>query len=272
MILRSFLLVFAWTQQGTGFSSHVSPLRSNQHQQKLGTSSFLAASVAPSETTPSNSTTQEDDVTTTTSSSSDTEGNQEYRIIVPRDDDNDSSGEEEGDNNNNNEENKSSKSWRQKRQFRSFLRGLSKKIYNKKTLANRMDDELKNMEIRKYKINYHEDTRLQFRYPKSIEYAGDIVEPDVSCYAMVANAYARAGLGRTGAELAEQVLDRCDEFSKNQRPNTILKTACLNAWIHADDWSMADYWIKQMEEQYHETGLEMDAPDAMYVSYFHTVL
>lgn len=150
-------------------------------------------------------------------------------------------------------------------QFRQYLRELNRFVRNRKTLANRLDDELKQMEF-----EFHRppggDERLKCRYPNSVSYKGPIVAPDVHCYAMAASAYARAKLGTIGGELAESVHERCVTYNA-ESSNKILKTAVANAWIQADDWEKADQWMEEMEYQYQKSGLESDAPDT--ISYTH---
>jgi hypothetical protein len=125
-----------------------------------------------------------------------------------------------------------------------------------------MDDELKRMEIRFF--NIAPENAPVCRYEETDHsYKGPAIEPDVSCYAMVANAYAKAGLGRVGAELAEAVYHRCQTHSVAQRPNAILATACLNAWTNADEWKKADEWLTDMEEKFASTGDKFDAPDTV---------
>lgn len=131
-----------------------------------------------------------------------------------------------------------------------------------------MDDELKQMEIDFYGIDPNEDELLQLRYPESVSYRGKVVEPDLSCYAMTASAYAKSNLGRAGAELAEQVLRRCEKYCSSQQPNAILKTAIVKAWLQAGDFDRADEWIKDMEKTFAESRDEIDAPDTItYTQY-----
>jgi hypothetical protein len=146
--------------------------------------------------------------------------------------------------------------------FRNHLRVMTQSTRSKVTLANRMDDELKRMEIRFFDIS--PENAPVCRYEETDHsYKGPAVEPDVSCYAMVANAYAKAGLGKVGAELAEAVYQRCQTHSVAQRPNAILSTACLSAWTNADEWKNADSWLTDMEEKFASTGDKFDAPDTV---------
>jgi flagellin-specific chaperone FliS len=153
--------------------------------------------------------------------------------------------------------------------FQQYLRKLSNEIRNKRTLANRMDDELKTMEINFYGLDVDKgDETMRCRYPDSVSYNGPVVAPDVRCYAMVASAYAKSRLGETGAELAEQVLRRCEKYSTFTKPNVILKTACLNAWIQAGDWDKADRWLFDIEQRYNITGERIDAPDTILYTHY----
>lgn len=147
-------------------------------------------------------------------------------------------------------------------QFRSHLRAMKESTRSKVTLANRMDDELKRMETRFFKLSAQDAPTCRYE-PTTHTYSGPAVEPDVSCYAMVATAYAKSGLGKTGAELAEQVYERCQLRSVAQPPNAVLKTACLSAWTSADEWAKADAWLKEMETTFAETGEKFDAPDTV---------
>lgn len=146
--------------------------------------------------------------------------------------------------------------------FRTHLKMMGQSTRSKVTLANRMDDELKRIETRFFKLST--ENAPVCRYEATTHaYKGPAVEPDVSCYAMVANAYAKARLGRTGAELAEEVYRRCQTHSIVQRPNAILKTACLSAWMSADNWERVDVWLADMESTFAETGKRWDAPDTV---------
>lgn len=147
--------------------------------------------------------------------------------------------------------------------FRRYLQTMKRHIRAKTTLANRMDDELKRMEISAY--NLEGNNAPKCRYSVSTHsYAGPPCEPDMSCYAMVADAYAKAGLGRVGAELAQSVYERYENNNLSGiAPNAIFKTACLNAWCHADDWDSIDGWLQRMENEYIATNHEADAPDCV---------
>jgi hypothetical protein len=145
--------------------------------------------------------------------------------------------------------------------FRAYLKDMKRFIKSKTTLANRMDDELKRLEIQVYNLTGQEAPTC--RYPPSDKcYGGPPIEPCENCYAMVCNAYAKSGLGRLGAELAEEVYKRYEkQMATGQRPSKIIKTAVLSAWAHADDWGKADEWLQQMENQFAVTKNEQDAPD-----------
>jgi len=156
-----------------------------------------------------------------------------------------------------------------RQRFRDYLRTLARTVRNKTTAANRMDDELKGMEVRYYDLS--DDEAPAYRYPQTLKYDGPVVQPDSSVYAMVANAYAKSGMrGRVAAELAEKMYQRC--LSHNQHPTNHLKTAVLNAWVHADDWKKSDEWLSDLEETFERSGKAVDAPDSFtYACYLEGV-
>ena len=152
--------------------------------------------------------------------------------------------------------------------FRRYLQSMYKHVRNKRTLANRMDDELKMMEIQHYKLTGDEAPKCRFE--RSLHsYNGETCRPDMSSYTMVCNAYAKSGLGKAGAELAEDAYKRYEARCGHiEPPNAIIKTACLNAWCHADDFEKANQWLDDIENSYAATGSEVDAPDFItYTTY-----
>lgn len=156
-----------------------------------------------------------------------------------------------------------SKDYRGSGEFRRYLKSMRRSIRAKTTLANRMDDELKRVEIAYYNLKGNNAPKCRYSV-SAHSYDGPSCEPDMSCYAMVATAYAKAGLGRVGAELAQNVYERYEKNSlSGVAPNAIFKTACLNAWCQADDWAKIDGWVQRMEDEYAATNHEADAPDCV---------
>jgi hypothetical protein len=173
------------------------------------------------------------------------------------DDDDDEDDEDEFD------DNFDSKDYQGSGSFRRYLRSMRRSIRAKTTLANRMDDELKRVEIAFYNLKGKNAPKCRYSV-SAHSYEGPPCEPDMSCYAMVATAYAKAGLGRIGAELAQNVYERYEKNSQSGiAPNAIFKTALLNAWCHSDDWIKIDGWLQRMEDEYAATNHEADAPDCV---------
>jgi hypothetical protein len=161
------------------------------------------------------------------------------------------------------DDNCGSKDYRDSGIFRRYLRSMRRSIKNKTTLANRMDDELKRVEIAFFNLKGKNAPKCRYAV-SAHSYEGPPCEPDMSCYAMVATAYAKAGLGRVGAELAQKVYERYEKNSvSGVASNAIFKTACLNAWCQADAWDKIDGWLQRMEDEYAATNHEADAPDCV---------
>jgi len=92
----------------------------------------------------------------------------------------------------------------------------------------------------------------------SPSYWGLAVEPDSSCYAIVANAYSNADMGEEGAKRAEELVERLSSKPTLQiKTNRVLLSAVVKAWARADNWVKANEWLERMkasESQNSESG------------------
>ena len=126
--------------------------------------------------------------------------------------------------------------------FRAHLRSISKNTKNPKVRAMTMDAELTVME-RRWAKNTTATNEIPERTDDSVwRYAGPVVKPDVNCYAIVADAYAKAGTGVQGAQCVEQILERA-----GGNKNRVLMSAVVKAWALADQWTKANQCLDQMK-------------------------
>ena len=91
---------------------------------------------------------------------------------------------------------------------------------------------------------------------------------DVSCFAMVASAYAKAGMGIKGAMSAERIVETYISLTTStaQKKNRVLLSAVVKAWALADDWTRAKKWLDRMIRNAQENP--EFGPDAMtYTAY-----
>jgi hypothetical protein len=150
--------------------------------------------------------------------------------------------------------------------FYKYLKTMSFRIKSKRTQANRMDDELKRLEINFYNLTAEDAPQCRQDVYK-FSYKGPLVRPDASCYSLVCNTYANAGLGETGAVLAEEAFRRYEEHD-GVKYNAFILTALMKAWAAADDWEKADFWLQEMEDKFAETKDPVNAPNSKtYTSY-----
>jgi hypothetical protein len=157
---------------------------------------------------------------------------------------------------------------RPSRTFQQYLKGLSSNGFKSKwKLAQRMDDELKRMEMIVYDLTKEDDPSYASLRTEQLAFAGEQAKPDERCYATVCSAYANAGYGETAALMAEKVMARYERLSGEQA-NTHITTAVMKAWVRVDNWEKADLWLQAMEDRYSETGDARYAPDCVtYTSY-----
>jgi hypothetical protein len=146
-------------------------------------------------------------------------------------------------------------------EFHQYLKHLSFKIRNGERRAKLMDNALMILETRHFKIS--QGAGQQSR-PEASErsYDGPVFRPDAKAYAMVINAYAKAGTGQTGATLAEEVARRYERFNPGQLSNAFMIRGIVKAWLLAGNTEKGEHWIRKMEDNYATTRSPEHAPDA----------
>jgi hypothetical protein len=145
--------------------------------------------------------------------------------------------------------------------FHRYLKGMSRHIKTKPTLADRMNDELKRLEIDFYNLTGDDVPQCQSDTTKN-SYNGPVVRPDARCYTMVCSAYAHAGRGEEGAKLAEEVSVRYEQL--NLEPaNAFILTSVMKAWVQAENWEQVDRCLQKIEDQFAATKNPLDSPDCM---------
>jgi hypothetical protein len=131
--------------------------------------------------------------------------------------------------------------------FLAHLANMTKEIRNPKYLALCMDDELKRMESHSYGLTGEDLPTI--RYPQNEHsYDGPILRPNIRAYEMVAKAYARGKLGKSGATLAEDVVSRFIKLNPSERPSPKLLNYVMKAWIAAGDLDKVQYWLYRIED------------------------
>jgi len=133
--------------------------------------------------------------------------------------------------------------------FCNYLESLQN-TRDKRESALKMDSELAIMEDR-WKLSIGNDRRYTGWYLKDDEdvgrtYKGLAFKPDVTCYTIVANAYANAGMGEEGAKLVENLVERFTSNSRTQQNSKELLSAVVKAWAVAENWTKANEWLDRM--------------------------
>lgn len=156
-------------------------------------------------------------------------------------------------------------------EFHSYLHRISTNVKNPKTRANLMDDELKRLEAKYYDLSGDDVPECRYE-PSKFSYAGPRFQPDEKCYAMVINAYAKSGLGKVGALLAEATAERFEHYHPGKQVNAFIMRGIVRSWVDADDLKRAEQWLNKMEERYDETREPKDAPDTATYNFFLNAL
>ena len=151
--------------------------------------------------------------------------------------------------------------------FCNYLQSLHA-IRDKRERVLKMDAELAIMEER-WKLSISTNRQYTGWYLKDDDnsnvrsYTGLAFEPDASCYAIVATAYAKAGMGSEGARRAERLVDRLSSYPGTQKQvhQKVLLSAIMKAWAMADNWTKANEWLDQMT-------IKGSAPDMMTYTMF----
>lgn len=152
-------------------------------------------------------------------------------------------------------------------EFHRHLKRVSFKVRNSKTRATLMDDELKRLETKFYKLTGDDGATRTTDSPKH-SYQGSIFRPDSKCYAMVINAYAKSGHGRTQAILAEETCRRFEKFNPDAHANAFMMKGVMKAWLGVGDLKKAEEWLMKMEASYARTLESENAPDMMSYTLF----
>jgi hypothetical protein len=156
-------------------------------------------------------------------------------------------------------------------QFHKYLKTISQRTRNSNTRAFLMDDELKRLETRYYKLTGDDVPRCKFD-PTRHSYNGSNFRPDPKCYAMITNAYSKANLARAGALAAEAACRRFEEYNAEEHANAFLLKGIVVAWLNAGDFKRASTWLQKMEDTYESTGHPSDTPDTMTYTLFMEAL
>jgi pentatricopeptide repeat protein len=149
--------------------------------------------------------------------------------------------------------------------FRGYLNWIAKNTRGWHHAAMAMDGELLAMEERWY--GGHRPNGV----PTSGRYHGSAIRPDPTCYGIVAEAFAKANLGRLGAEKAAEVLRRCHE-THNGMVSVVLHTTVMKAWANAGEFVKARQLLSDMERRYANSGDDAMAPDMIAYTIYLNVL
>ena len=149
--------------------------------------------------------------------------------------------------------------------FQQYLKGIAKGFVSKFAAAQRMDDELKRMEMITYGLRSRDDISYQNIEDTQSSFKGEYVKPDSRCYVSVCNAYANSGYGEQAAILAEEVAARYEKLT-GLKPGTHIMTSVMKAWLKSENWGKADEWFTRMETRYGETRDPQDLPDTVTYS------
>jgi len=146
--------------------------------------------------------------------------------------------------------------------FRGYLNWISKNTKGPRQAALQMDTELRGMEDRWFNQNITTE---------NVRYHGTTINPDQSCYGVVAEAFAKSNWGIEGARKAAAVLDRyCDR--NGNVAGVVLYTTVMKAWALADEFSQAREILLDMEKRYTESADERMAPDMIAYTVYLNVL
>ena len=118
--------------------------------------------------------------------------------------------------------------------------------------------------------------------PTGLVWKGPLLQPDVFAYSMVANAYAKAGMGKEGAKAAEEVLQRLltvsAEYEKcpqkdgngciiNIYPSAHLFSAIILAHKACGDGQSAEAVLQRLDKMFEESGKDKRlAPDTHLIT------
>ncbi len=152
-------------------------------------------------------------------------------------------------------------------EFHRHLKRVSFKVRNSKTRAILMDDELKRLETKFYNLTGDDMPTCRLA-PSQYSYHGPTYRPDSKCYAMVINAYAKSGHGRTEACLAEEACERFEMFNPESNANSFMMKGILKAWLGVGELEKAEQCLMKMENCYKKTHQFQDAPDMMSYTLF----
>lgn len=151
--------------------------------------------------------------------------------------------------------------------FHKYLKKVAFRIRNSKKRACIMDDELKRLETNFYNLTGKDSPKCLLPPPQN-SYNGPVLRPDAKCYTMVINAYAKPGLGRTEAHLAEEVCRRFEVYNPGVPSNAFMMKGLLKAWIGVENLKKAEECLSKMEECYASTRHVHNAPDMMVYTLF----
>ena len=129
--------------------------------------------------------------------------------------------------------------------FKNYLLSLHN-IRDKKDRVLKMDSELQIMEDR-WKLCVTENRQYTGWFLKDADdttrsYTGLAFEPEPTCYAIVAKAYSKAGMGKEGAQRSERLV----EGLGIQNSSKELLDAVVEAWAVAGCWNKANEWLDRM--------------------------
>mmetsp|Transcript_25127 Transcript_25127/g.59286 ORF Transcript_25127/g.59286 Transcript_25127/m.59286 type:complete len:578 (+) Transcript_25127:97-1830(+) len=146
--------------------------------------------------------------------------------------------------------------------FYNYLCLKQRSINKLEKKAFHMDDELKRMESKFYKLEGEDLSPIEFPlgYDGFGNYEGNIVRPDVRAYELIARAYARARLGQEGVERAEDVVARYENFFTSQKATTKMMAFVMKACIGAGNLERTEYWLDRIEKRYKITKRDEDLP------------
>lgn len=144
--------------------------------------------------------------------------------------------------------------------FRGYLNWIGKNTRSKQQTAKQMDRELRAMEERSSST---ETPATKGRYH------GPTIHPDQACYGVVAEAFAKANLGVEGAEMAANILNRC-QIHSNNNAGIVLYTSVMKAWALADEFDKARQILSDLEERHTVDGAL--APDMIAYTVYLNVL
>lgn len=153
--------------------------------------------------------------------------------------------------------------------FVGYLFGMKGNIKNRKLAANRIDDELKRMESRYYGLAG--DDLPQIRYPYAMDgyaYKGRVVQPTEQMYELVCAAYYRSGLGKMGAQLAEDAIARYEKFNRGMHVSSKTMGFAMKTWIAVQDMERAEYWLRRIENKFEMSHERQDIPGTAIYNHF----